>query len=105
MAILTVADFGNPLVNGIFTSDGSKDGQLRYVKNNNANIIIEYREEYGPYCFSGAYYILIIHQIEGAIPITKPLYKIDSDDPTGLTWVTMQSQTEGPVWNTVGTVS
>jgi len=105
MATLTVADFGNPVVNGIYTDSGTKDGQLRYVKNNNANIVMEYREEFGPYCFSGAYYIIALNKIEGAIRIEGPLYKIESDDPTDLTWVTMQDQSVGGTWNAVGTVS
>ena len=105
MAILTAADFGNPIVNGTYTSSGSKDGQTRYVKDSNSNIIIEYRSEYGPYCFSGAYYMLSINQIEGSVPITKPLYKVDSSDPTDTSWVSMLPQTAGSTYNTAGTVS
>ena len=105
MATLTVADFGNPIVNGDYTSSGTKDGETRYVKDDNENIVLEYREEYGPYCFSGAYYLISTTAINGAIPIEKPVYKVDSDDPTDLTWVTMQDQTVGSAYNAVGTVS
>ena len=105
MATLTVANFGNPVVNGDYTDEGTKDGQARYVKDDNANIIMEYREEFGPYCFSAAYYIIALDEIRGAVRIEDPIYKIDSDDPTDLTWVTMQDQTVGDTWNAVGTVS
>ena len=105
MATLTVASFGNPVVNGTYTDSGSKDGQTRYVKDDNASMIIEYRNEFGPYCFSGAYYIIAIDEVQGAIPIEDPVYKIESEDPTDLTWVTMQDQSVGSAFNAIGTVS
>lgn len=105
MSTLTVANFGNPIVNGSYTSDGTKDGKDRYIKDDNSNIVIEYREQFGPYCFSGAYYIILLN--EGVRPMlgADPLYKIDSEDPTDLTWVTMQNQSVGSAYNSVGTVS
>jgi len=105
MANLTVSNFGNPVVNGTYTSDGTKDSKDRYVKDNNSSVIIEYREQFGPYCFSGAYYIILINEGARSMLIEEPLYKIDSDDPTDLTWVTMQSQSVGSSYNSVGTVS
>jgi len=105
MATLTVADFGNPIVNGNYTSSGTKDGEARYVKDDNENMVLEYREEYGPYNFSGAYYLILTTQTTGSIPLEEPLYKVDSNDPTDLTWVTMQDQSAGSTYNGVGTVS
>jgi len=105
MTSLTVSDFGNPIVNGSYSSDGTKDGQTRYVKSDNSNVIIEYREEFGPYCFSEAYYIILVNEGARSMLIEEPLYKIDSDDPTGLTWITMQGQSLGSNYNSVGTVS
>jgi hypothetical protein len=104
MATLTVENFGNPVVNGDYTSDGTKDGQLRYVKDDDTNIVLEYRNEFGPYCFSDAYYLIYLKNV-GGITIEDPLYKVESDDPTAVTWVTMQDQTVGDSYNAVGTVS
>ena len=38
MATLTVASFGNPIVNGTYTDNGSKDGQTRYVKDSDSTV-------------------------------------------------------------------
>ena len=105
MATKTAADFGNPNVNGTYTDSGTKDGQTSYVKDDNSNMILEYRTKWGPYCESGAYYIFSIDQIQGAIPIEDPIYKVDSNDPDTDAWVTMQDQTLGATYNVAGTVS
>jgi hypothetical protein len=104
MATLTVASFGNPVVNGAYTSSGSKDGQLRYVKDSDSTMVIEYRTEYGPYSFTASYYMIKTDQIEGAIPIEDPVFKVVGSDPTASGWVTMQDQSVGSSYNSVGTV-
>ena len=105
MATLTVASFGNPLVNGAYTDSGSKDGQSRYVKNNNSNMVIEYRTKYGPYSEAAGYYMIQTFQIEGAIPIEDPLYRVAGSDATATGWTSMQSQSAGSTWNSTGTVT
>ena len=105
MATLTVASFGNPVVNGTYTDQGTKDGQSRYVKDSDATVILEYRAEFGPYSFSGAYYLFKIDQVSGAIPIEDPLYKVEGTDPTATGWKSLQDQTVGTNYNTAGTVS
>ena len=105
MATLTVASFGNPVVNGTYTDSGSKDGQTRYVKDSDSSVVIEYRHEFGPYSFSNTYYMILTSQIQGAIPIEGPIYKVLGTDPTASGWVTMQDQSVGSTWNSVGTVS
>ena len=105
MATLTVAGFGNTLVNGTYTDSGTKDSQPRYVKDNNSSMVIEYRNKFGPYSFSNTYYMILTSQIEGAIPIERPLYKIVGADPTSSDWKTMQDQSVGSTWNSTGTVT
>jgi hypothetical protein len=105
MATLTVANFGNPVVNGTYTDSGSKDGQTRYVKNGNSDMVIEYREEFGPYSFTNTYYMILTHQIQGAVPVEDPLYKVLGSDPTASGWATMQDQSVGSSYNSTGTVS
>jgi len=104
MATLTVASFGNPVVNGAYTSSGSKDDQTRYVKDDDSTVVVEYRSEYGPYSFAASYYMIKTDQIEGSIPIEDPVYKIEGSDPTASGWVTMQDQSVGSSYNSVGTV-
>lgn len=77
-------------LNGTYTSDGAHDGYTRYVNDTDANIVVEYKTEYGPYSFAPFYYIIKTTGTEGAIPIEKPLYQNSSTDPEAGVWVDMQ---------------
>ena len=99
---MTVSGFGDASLNGVYLQNGVFDGQPYYEKTNNTGAV-EYRIEYGPYTFSGAYYIVAITQTEGSIDIHTPKYRILSTDPTGSGWESMVSPLSGE--DTVGTVS
>ena len=101
MANLTVAGFGNADVNGTYIEDGIFDGYAFYKKGTTS--ILGYYSKFGPYSFTGGYYIVEIGQIEGSIPIYMPKYKVASTDPTSSGWISLVSQTSGET--TVGTVS
>jgi len=101
MANLTVAGFGAPALNGTYVEDGTFDGYALYKKGTTA--LLGYYTEYGPYSFTGSYYLVEIKQIEGSIPIHTPKYKVISTDPTSSDWVSMVTQISGE--GTVGTVS
>jgi len=105
MATKTVSGFGKTVANGTYsdTGAGTKDGYARYVNGSDSNLILEYRSEFGPYCFSGSYYIIQLTETEGAIRIEKPLYKNNNVSPTGGTWITLQDVSSGS--NTIGTVA
>ena len=99
MSFINLAGFSNTLVNGLYSSAGAgtKDGYARYVKTTDSNYIVEYRSEFGPYCFSGSYYVIRIANIGGAIPKTIPMYRNDSSSVGGGTWVSLQNDTAGTI--------
>lgn len=101
MANLTVAGFGDADINGTYVEDGTFDGYAFYK--NGTTSILGYYSEFGPYSFTGSYYIVKTEQMEGSIPIYTPKYKVISTDPTSSGWISMVSQSSGE--NTVGTVS
>jgi len=81
--------FDDPAINGSYTEDKTHDGYTRYVNNDNPDIIIEYRNEFGPYSFSGQYYIIEKFDIGGAIPIYKPRYYNPSTNAKSNVWIKM----------------
>ena len=91
MATLTLSGFQTyELINGDYTSTETHDGYDRFVKDSDENTIVEYKTQYGPYSFSGAYYIIKIFEVEGSVPIEKPLYRNNGTDASVGTWIDMQ---------------
>ena len=89
MSNLVLSGFDVAAVNGVYTTAKNHDGYPFYTKTGDANYMVIFREEWGPYCFAEAYYIVRKLQEEGAIPITVPLYKNEGTDPETGTWVDM----------------
>jgi len=96
---LVVSGFGRTSANGEYYYSHDYNGKPLYKKG--SSHLIAYATELGPYTFSPAYFLFEIVELQGAIPITLPIYLNRSDDPTTSGWESLLPEDSGE--NTTGT--
>jgi len=87
-----LSNFGDTACNGIYHYSGEHDGYSFYLKNTN-NYLLIYKSQYGPYSFTGAYYIEKIVVTNNSVPIYIPKYKSVTTNLTTTSWISLASIT------------
>ena len=96
-----VTGFGKTSMNGLYNQVGVFNGKAFYSKDANTHLV--YKLKNGPYSFLGSYYLTKTYQIQGSIPINKPIYSVEGDDPTASSWQSLLDQRSAE--NTVGSIT
>ena len=96
---ILISGFGNSDVNGSYDYVGEYNSYPLYQK---GNFYIFYSSTYMPWSNAEGYYIAEKKQIQGSIPILKPIYRISGTSSEGtVSWHSLLDVTSGE--NTVGT--
>jgi hypothetical protein len=96
---IIISGFGDENTNGNYDYIGDYNSYAAYQK---GNFFILYYSQNMPWSMAEGYYIAEKKQIQGSIPILKPLYKLASNNASAITgWTSLMDATSGE--NTSGT--
>jgi hypothetical protein len=90
---ITINGFGNSDVNGIYSYVGEYNGYPMYQK---GQFYVFYSIKYGEWSETASYYVIEKKQIQGSIPIYKPLYRLSgSNVESSNAWSSLTGITSG----------
>jgi len=107
MANKTVSGFGDTSINGTYVENGTRNGYTFYEKDDTCFLI--YIPNFSPasartasITAGGAYYLIKIFNLRGAIAQELRQYKVNGTNPTASGWISLRSWRTGE--EQVGTV-